>query len=100
MKFKPKQTDIYPIISFNEAISKDGLPLEMIGSFTCIDPEGTQFKVGAGELTHKEREYLWAEGLIPGSQLLIKYQTKSDAKGVPHFARASQIIYPEGGSHA
>lgn len=94
MKFKPKQRDIYPILKFEEAISSGGYGLQMVGSFLCCDSEGNQFSVGAGKLSHEERRYLWAEGLLPGSRLLVEYQTKSDVAGVPHFSRAVQIILP------
>ncbi len=91
MKFKPKQTDCYKILGVNEAISEDGKPLEMIGSFTCIDDMGTQFNVGAGKLSHDERRILWNHTLI-GQYLEIEYQTKSGAKGVPLFSRAIRIL--------
>ena len=92
MKFKPKQTDVYPIVGINQAISKDGIPLNMVGSFNCIDSEGNKFSVGAGKLTHAERTTAWNSSLSVGADLLIEYQTKSDSKGVPHFSRAVKII--------
>lgn len=94
MKFKPKQRDIYPIVKFHEAISEAGYGLQMLGSFTCVDSEGNFFSVGAGKLSHEERRYLWGEGLLPGSRLLIEYQTLSDVAGVPHFSRAVKLILP------
>jgi ATP-dependent DNA ligase len=92
MKFKPKQTDTYTIVGVNEAISKEGKPLQMIGSFNLIDPEGNKFSCGAGKLTHKNRKSYWNSPSTVGSTLLIEYQTKSDKLGVPHFARAVKIL--------
>ncbi len=101
MKFKPKETDDYLIHSVNEATSIDGVRLGMVGSFTCIDGEGTTFKVGAGKLTHLQRKDIWTaymdEGFPKGTRLQIEYQTMSDAKKVPHFSRALKIFLPEGG---
>lgn len=95
MKFKPKQQDVYIIKRVNEAISKEGNPKNMVGSFTCTDPEGNEFDVGAGKLTHKEREEIWNAQFTWTEKeysLLIEFQTLSDAKKVPHFSRAVKVI--------
>jgi len=96
MKFKPKQIDEYTIIGINEAKSEEGMPLQMLGAFTCIDNMGTQFNVGAGKLNHEQRRQLWLDfngGIqILGRLLEIEYQTKSGARGVPLFSRAVRII--------
>ena len=97
MKFKPKATDTYKIISVYEAISEDGTPKGMVGGFNCIDDMGVQFSVGAGKLTHLERKDLWEEWLdIPNifasSWLEVEYQTLSDKNKVPLFSRAIRII--------
>jgi ATP-dependent DNA ligase len=95
MKFKPKKRDIYPILAIEEAISQHGEPLKMVGSFLCSDSEGNTFSVGAGKLTHLQRKEILHSGLKENSFLLIEFQTLSDAKGVPHFSRAVQLIEPE-----
>ena len=60
MKFKPGREDIYPILSVKEAISKEGLPKGMLGSFICSSPPRPEtFSIGAGRLTHEERIELW-----------------------------------------
>lgn len=96
MKFKPRQQDTYPIMSFIQAISKDGIPLQLVGAFKCHDPEGNVFKVGAGHLTHSERKDLWkrfTQGeTFEDYELLIEYQTLSDAAGVPLFSRAVKLV--------
>lgn len=98
MKFKPKATDTYTLLSIYEAISEDGVLLGMVGGFVCCDSEMTQFSVGAGKLTHPERKRIWSNYLqdssyiIPGRLLEIEYQTMSDKKKVPLFSRAIRII--------
>ena len=96
MKFKPKQSDVYKITSINEAHSDSGHPLSMVGAFVCADRNGTEFRVGAGKLSHEERRKLWErwqDGLIPPTAMLrIEYQTLSDAAGVPHFSRAVEVL--------
>jgi len=97
MKFKPKQTDRYEILSVYEAISEDGTPKGMVGGFNCIDDMRTQFSVGAGKLTHDERIKLWkiwldSPSYISGSFLEVEYQTLSDKNKVPLFSRAVRII--------
>jgi ATP-dependent DNA ligase len=89
MKFKPKCTDTYRCIGIEEAISESGTPLAMIGAFICQDPEGTRFKVGAGEMPHTERSYWFKEHrkfgdyLFENAYLTIKYHRLSDKLNIP-----------------
>ena len=97
MKFKPKATDEYEIVSVYEAISEDGTPKGMVGGFNCIDDMATTFSVGAGKLTHDQRIRLWKDWCenphyIHGSYLEVEYQTLSDKNKVPLFSRAVRII--------
>ena len=98
MKFKPKATDTYTLLSIYEAMSENGIPLGMVGGFVCCDSELTQFSVGAGKLTHPERKKMWERylssptSLIDGKMLEIEYQTMSDKKKIPLFSRAVRII--------
>jgi ATP-dependent DNA ligase len=97
MKFKPKQTDSYPIVLMYEAVDKDGTPKGMLGGFDCIDDMSTPFSVGAGKLTHDERRELWAQwlddpGSFTGRLLEIEYQTMSDKANIPLFSRAVRIL--------
>lgn len=95
MKFKPKQTDEYSIIGVNEAVSESGHLLEMVGAFVCVDDMRTEFKVGAGKLTHPERRLLWSmhlDGEVIGKVLEVEYQTKSTKNRVPLFSRAVRLI--------
>lgn len=97
MKFKPKATDSYKIISCYEAISEDGSPKGMLGGFNCIDDMGTPFSVGAGKLSHDDRRMFWAKWVgypegFKGKYLEVEYQTLSDKSKVPLFSRAVRII--------
>ena len=97
MKFKPKQTDHYEIVSVYEAISEDGTPKSMVGGFNCIDDMRTEFSVGAGKLSHDKRASIWNQWqetphYLVGSLLEVEYQTLSDKNKVPLFSRAVRII--------
>lgn len=69
MRYKPKPTLDLPVISFEEAVSKEGEPLGMVGRINCAygkfdaDPELTQLYkiigVGPGKFTHDERREMW-----------------------------------------
>jgi len=90
MKFKPKQRDIYRIIDVEEAISKDNEPKGILGAFVVVDDDDRVFNVGAGCLTHVEREELWQkrESLF-GKALIVQYQ-HINPSGVPRFALAER----------
>lgn len=97
MKFKPKATDQYEIVGVYEAIAEDGSPKGMVGGFNCIDDMNTPFSVGAGKLSHGNREILWQIWQetplnIKGKLLEVEYQTMSDKNKVPLFSRAVKII--------
>jgi ATP-dependent DNA ligase len=94
MKFKPKASDSYLIVGIEEATSESGTPLGMIGAFVCVDEMNTQFKVGAGKLSHDERKRLFKQYpfQVYGHHLLVEYQTMSDKNKVPLFSRAVRII--------
>ena len=95
MKFKPKKKDVYRIEGFNEAISKDGVPKGMVGSFVCSSEgkEGT-FPVGAGRLTHEERRLYWEEReAIKGLHLAVEYQHLTSKNGVPRSGVATRVLF-------
>jgi hypothetical protein len=69
----------------------------MLGGFTCIDDMGTEFNVGAGHLSHKERTEIWWQWMdapeeIHGKFLRVEYQVLSDKAKVPLFSRAVTIL--------
>ena len=97
MKFKPKQTDHYEIVSIYEAISENGTSKGMLGGFNCIDDMCTLFSVGAGKLSHDERKNYWNMWInyperFRTRKLEVEYQTLSDKNKVPLFSRAVRII--------
>ncbi len=55
MKFKPKKTDIYPIVGFLEGHGKYA---GTIGALVC-EVDGQQFEVGSFSMTDEERHELW-----------------------------------------
>lgn len=91
MKFKPKKSDYYRIIGVLEAISKENIPLNMIGAFQCQGSDGTSFKIGAGRLTHNERDKRWKDrqSLI-GKFAHVQYQNITSG-GVPRFGLCIDI---------
>ena len=91
LKFKPKKEDYYEIAYATEAMSKDGVPLNMIGAFECRDLEGTTFGIGAGKLTHDERRNLWKDRQsLVGKFCHVQYQTISP-RGAPLFGLCIDI---------
>ena len=87
MKFKPKKDDWYNVSHFTEAISKNGLPKNMLGAIWCYGNDGTIFKIGAGMLTHEERKYLWQnreEFLATPKRVHVQYQNITP-DGIPRF---------------
>lgn len=93
LKFKPSEMDTYNILGVNEAISQEGNPKNMVGSFIVSGDDGTAFKVGAGKLNHSERKRLWRkrEDLI-GKELEVKHELIKTASGIPLCAVALRVI--------
>ena len=95
MKFKPGREDIYPILSIKEAISKEGIPKEMVGSFICSSPPRPEvFSIGAGRLSHEERAELWkVRNMLPGNNLRVSFQHLTSKNGVPRSGVAMEILW-------
>jgi len=95
MKFKPGKEDIYTIVGFKEAISKDGKPKGMVGSFLCKSGNKPEiFPIGAGHLKFPERVAIWEmREQILGNSLLVEYQHLTSKNGVPRSGRAVEVIY-------
>lgn len=85
LKFKPTEVDKYLILDVNEAIDKNGVPKNMVGSFTVRS--GTDeaiFKVGAGKMPHDKRIDLWKlRHTIIGKKLVVKHEPMTTSGGVP-----------------
>uniref|UniRef100_A0A6M3KQQ2 Polydeoxyribonucleotide synthase [ATP] n=1 Tax=viral metagenome TaxID=1070528 RepID=A0A6M3KQQ2_9ZZZZ len=96
MKFKPRKEDIYEIISYQEEISKDGVPKGSLGALVCISSADTKetFSVGSGSLlTQDARHDLWGvRDSLSGKWARVKYQHLTHARGVPRFPVIIEII--------
>ena len=93
LKFKPTESDTYRILGISEAISKEGNPKAMIGSFQVSGDDGTEFSVGAGKLSHLERERLWrVKESLPGKDLLVKHEMIKTKGGIPLCAVAVEVV--------
>ena len=93
LKFKPTESDTYKILGVSEAISKEGIPKAMVGSFQVSGDDETEFSVGAGKLSHPERERLWrVRGNLPGRKLLVKHELLKTRTGVPLCAVAVEVL--------
>lgn len=84
MKFKPKKSDSYEIIDFEEEISISGTPKDSLGALVLQSGDGSTFKVGTG-FTAEQRQNLWrSRDDLKGKVALINYQHLTDRK-VPRF---------------
>jgi len=80
MKFKPKKSDTYQIVGWNEEVSIDGTPKGRIGSLTLSSGLGDTFSVGAG-LDAAQKEYLWdIRDTIAGNNATVFYQHLTNKK--------------------
>lgn len=91
MKFKPRKSDIYLIIGFEEEISINGEPKGSLGAFVCAGEDGTAFKVGTGFSASQRKEYWERRTSLLGSYLEVKYQSIT-LKKVPRFPVFSTLI--------
>lgn len=93
LKFKPTESDTYKILRVSEAISKEGNPKNMVGSFQVSGDDETEFSVGAGKLSHPERERLWkVRESLPEKNLLVKHELLKTRTGIPLCAVAIEVI--------
>ena len=80
MKFKPKRSDTYNIVGWNEEISKDGVPKGRIGSLILSSQSGDTFAVSAG-LNDQSRAELWdIKHSLAGLNATVKYQHLTNKK--------------------
>lgn len=80
MKFKPKKSDIYQIIDWNEEISKDGVPKGRIGSLVMSSQSGDTFNVSAG-LNDESRAKLWdIRDTLDNYKAIVHYQHLTNKK--------------------
>lgn len=92
MKFKPKKSDTYRILSYVEEISIEGNPKGTLGALICASGDGNTFNVGTG-FTESQRKLLWLnKETLPGKKALVEYQHITSGKGVPRFPVFVKVI--------
>ena len=80
MKFKPKRSDTYMIVGWNEEISIDGFPKGRIGSLKLSSHSNDIFCVSAG-LNDDDRERLWnVRDELAGKLAAVRYQHLTNKK--------------------
>ena len=93
LKFKPTEEDKYEICGVNEAVSKEGFPKAVVGSFAVRGDDGAVFSVGAGKLDHAKRKmYFDSRGDIIGKMLRVKHEKTKTIGGVPDCCVAVEVI--------
>ncbi len=95
MKFKPRKSDYYQIVGYEEEISIHGDPKNSLGALILASDTNEIFKVGSGSfLTKESRKVLWdrRETLV-GEIAHIKYQHLTERR-VPRFPVLVDIIRP------
>ena len=91
-KFKPKKTDVYKIVGFEEEYDKFGNPKGRLGALVCQGNDYETFTVGSG-LTDSQREGFWAnrEGLT-SLDVKVSYQHLTSKRGVPRFGTFLELV--------
>jgi ATP-dependent DNA ligase len=91
MKFKPRKSDTYKIVGFQEEIDKDGYPKGSLGALLLNSDVDQVFGVGTG-FTRDQRKQLWIirESLL-GSYAKINYQ-RLTPKGIPFHSVFCEIL--------
>lgn len=86
MKFKPRKTDSYLIVGYEQEISIEGIPKQALGALWLQSDSGQRFKVGSGSfLTRENREELWTvRETLSGQIAEVAYQHLTDRR-VPRF---------------
>jgi ATP-dependent DNA ligase len=92
LKHKPTKVDYYWVVGVKEAVSEDGEPKGMIGSFEVMGKERMLFSVGAGKLTHPERKEIWEKGLWKDKWLKVKHEHIKTSGDVPVSCVAVSLV--------
>lgn len=96
MKFKPKKSDYYRIVGFQEEVSQDGIPKGTLGAFICTGSDGTEFGVGTGFSADQRRRYWQERACLLGGYVKVNYQSITP-KHVPRFPVFVSIESPDPG---
>lgn len=89
LKLKTVETLDLPIVSFEEAISKDGEPLKMVGRIN-VKYKDTVIGVGPGKMKHQDRGIVWQDQQqYIGKHIEVTYMPDDsyDALREPRFYR-------------
>lgn len=100
MKFKPKKSDYYVVVGYEEEISISGQPKNSLGALVCRANEGENtFNVGTG-FSAEQRRDLWKQRQdLPGKIVEVLYQHITSGRGVPRFPVFSKVIWNLGQKH-
>jgi ATP-dependent DNA ligase len=85
LKFKPRVSEVFEIVGYNEECDLDGVPKGTFGSFICRTLEGQLFNAGSGP-TKYQRQLLWKHrDYFVDNKVLIKirFQAYTKLRNVP-----------------
>jgi len=83
LKFKPRASESFRVLSVIEEKSKDGVLKGTFGAFCCETPEGRVFTVGSGP-TKYQRTLIWGnKELFVGNEVKIRFQNYTKIRKVP-----------------
>ena len=91
LKIKPRSSDVYRIVGWEEEHSILNEPKGRLGAFTVADADGQTFNVGSG-FTAAQRQLYWEEREhLIGRSVYVKYQILTE-RGVPWFPVFMEVI--------
>ncbi len=95
MKWKPRKSDYYMIVGYEEEVNIHGEPKGTLGALWLTSEEGEKFKVGSGSLlTRENRQQLWdIKETLLNKMAHVKYQHLTE-RHVPRFPVLIEIIAP------
>lgn len=83
LKFKPRVSEVFEIVGYNEEHDLEGTPNGTFGSFICRTLEGQIFNVGSGP-TKYQRQLLWKyKNSMVGRYVKIRFQAYTKLRKVP-----------------
>lgn len=83
LKLKPRVSETFKIVGYNEEHNLEGMPKGAFGSFICKTSEGQLFKVGSGP-TEYQRGLLWKyKEYMVGHSIKIRFQAYTKIRNVP-----------------
>jgi len=96
MKLKPKKSDTYKIIGWEEEFTINKEPKDRLGALILTDEEGNIFNAGSG-FTAEARNSLWLQRkTLIGKYARITYQHLTAKRKVPRFPIFVKILNEKG----